>query len=329
MKFVRSLAAFAPVIALAVSGAAAEMPPAADIEVDFDKHIWPIFEAKCIECHGPDKQKSGLRMDTEEFFKKGGTEGPAAIPGDSANSLMIGLVLGTNDDFDIMPPKTDPLTPEQVGLLRAWIDQGLKWGEGGAPAAAPTESYPDKAGVEALGNAWKVEATKQDGPLATWDVVSDIEAPDGGQVIALTSPNHTSGGSFNLLWSPVKKFMNGSLTVKVKSISGEEDQGGGLMWRTMNKDNYYIARYNPLEKNLRLYKVVEGDRSTIASADVDFPADQWAELVITQQGDAITVSINGDQVIEASDDTFKRPGGIGYWTKADAATAFTEIVITK
>ncbi|MBI2425679.1 MAG: hypothetical protein HYV27_22830 [Candidatus Hydrogenedentes bacterium] len=330
MKFTQYTFSAVAGLVLAFGATAQDVPPAAAIEVDFVQHIKPIFEARCFECHGPEKQKSGLRMDIQADLMKGGSEGPAMTAGDGANSLMVQLLLGANEDFDRMPPEGDPLTPEQIGLIRAWIDQGIKWNDTAAPAAAVAEAHPEKAMVEALGNAWKVEATHQEGPLATWEVSTSIPAPDAGaQVIALTAPNHKAGATYNLLWSPVKKFLNGAISAKVKAISGEEDQGGGLIWRARNKDNYYVARYNPLEKNLRLYRVVEANRDQIASADIEVPADQWAELTITHQDNLITCSLNGQKLIEATDDAHLKPGGIGYWTKADAATAFTEIAVTQ
>jgi hypothetical protein len=108
---------------------AAKLPPAANHQVDFSKEIKPIFEASCIKCHGRGKDKGGLRLDTRETLLKGGDSGLAVIPGKSAESLLIALVQGFDAD-SIMPKKGSRLTPEQIGLLRAWIDQGLRWDAG-------------------------------------------------------------------------------------------------------------------------------------------------------------------------------------------------------
>ena len=100
--------------------------PGAGHSVNFSKEIKPIFEASCIKCHGRGKDKGGFRLDTRETTLKGGDSGPAVLPGKSAESLLIALVQGVDPD-NVMPKKGSRLTPEQIGLLRAWIDQGAPW----------------------------------------------------------------------------------------------------------------------------------------------------------------------------------------------------------
>jgi hypothetical protein len=96
--------------------------------VDFTRDIQPILSQKCLSCHGTRKQEGHLRWDNKESALTGGEHGPNVIPGNSAKSRLIGLVTSTDSDV-IMPQKGDPLTEAQVGLLRAWIDQGAKWPE--------------------------------------------------------------------------------------------------------------------------------------------------------------------------------------------------------
>ena len=105
----------------------AKIPPADTRVVDFERDVRPIFETKCLECHGPKKQKSDFRLDVKKTAFAGGAGGePAIQPGKSAESPLIRFVAGVVEDMQ-MPPKGDPLTPEQIGLLRAWIDQGAAW----------------------------------------------------------------------------------------------------------------------------------------------------------------------------------------------------------
>lgn len=98
-------------------------------KVDFATDIQPILAKNCFECHGSEKQKGGLRLDQKDAALKGGDTGPVLTPGKSADSLLIKVVTGTSDDIARMPKKRDPLTNEQIGLLRAWIDQGADWPE--------------------------------------------------------------------------------------------------------------------------------------------------------------------------------------------------------
>ena len=106
---------------------AAEIPPAAAQSVDFAKDIQPLLEKRCYECHDGRKHKGGIRLDRRADVFRGGDSGkPAVLPRKSAESHLIQLVAGLDPD-EIMPPKGEPLTPEQIGLLRAWIDQGAIW----------------------------------------------------------------------------------------------------------------------------------------------------------------------------------------------------------
>ena len=108
---------------------AAQLPPVAGHAINFTTEIKPIFEASCIKCHGRGREKGGLRIDTRESLLKGGDSGPTVLPGNSTQSYLIELVQGFDSD-SIMPKKGSHLTAEQIGLLRAWIDQGLKWDAG-------------------------------------------------------------------------------------------------------------------------------------------------------------------------------------------------------
>ena len=115
---------------LATGGLAAErplLPPATSREIDFVRDIQPIFRARCLSCHDGAKQRGGLRLDLKSAaFKGGETFAPAIIPGKSADSPLVRLVAGLEEGLQ-MPPEGERLSSEQVGLLRAWIDQGAKW----------------------------------------------------------------------------------------------------------------------------------------------------------------------------------------------------------
>jgi len=119
----------------------AELPPASTATVDYVKDVKPILKEKCWSCHGADKQKGKLRLDNKADALKGGDSGVAIKAGDSANSILILTVAGTHPDIDRMPPKGDALTADQIGILRAWIDQGIQWpdSEANAPAAEPAK----------------------------------------------------------------------------------------------------------------------------------------------------------------------------------------------
>lgn len=107
-------------------GLAAELPPPADRPVDFARDIRPLFEAACIQCHARGKDKGGLSLETRDAMLKGGDDGAVVVLGKSADSDIVQRVASTDPDT-VMPKKGRKWTPEQVGLLRAWIDQGATW----------------------------------------------------------------------------------------------------------------------------------------------------------------------------------------------------------
>jgi len=105
------------------------LPRAATNVISFDQHVRPMLERSCIRCHGPERPKSGYRLDNREGALKGGGNGVAIVAGKSAESPLIHYVAGLVEDME-MPPrgKGDPLTTEEIALLRGWIDQGAPWG---------------------------------------------------------------------------------------------------------------------------------------------------------------------------------------------------------
>ena len=158
--------------------------------------------------------------------------------------------------------------------------------------------------------------------------MADSKASSGGHVLALTSPNHDSGGAYNLCWTDSIRFKDGIVEVKARAHTGEVDQGGGPIWRAQDKNNYYIARYNPLERNFRVYYVKEGARKMLASAsDLTIGAGEWFTIRIVHNGSQIEGWLNGNRLLEVTDATFKDAGGVGLWTKADAATAFDDFSV--
>ncbi len=111
----------------------------ADEPVDYARQIKPLFTKHCAACHGPEKQKSGLRLDSAVELAKGGDSGPAVVAGRSGESLLVQALLGV-EGAALMPPKGRPRpSPEEIALVKTWIDQG---------AMAPVEETPAAAVVK-------------------------------------------------------------------------------------------------------------------------------------------------------------------------------------
>src|SRR5262249_10803635 len=107
-----------------------KLPAAASVNVDFNRDIRPIFEQSCFRCHGLEKPKSHFRLTSREEAVKGGdSTTDDIVPGNGGGSQLIYYVAGLVEAMQMPPPdKGEPLTPAQIGLLRAWIDQGAAWG---------------------------------------------------------------------------------------------------------------------------------------------------------------------------------------------------------
>ena len=115
-----------------------------------------------------------------------------------------------------------------------------------------------------------------------------------------------------------------NLEVSFLPIQGNADMGGGLIWRAADDRNYYLARANPLEQNIRVYRVVKGIRHLLHNFDQTITVKQWHTLRVTHQDCRVNIFYDTKQVFELCDKTF-HTGKIGLWTKSDAVTYFDDL----
>ncbi len=155
-----------------------KLPPASQVKIDFDAQIRPILQARCLNCHAKGKYKGGFSLETREATLKGGESGPAVVVGKSGESLLVELVAGLEPDRR-MPDTGDPLTKEQVGLIRAWVDQGLPWPESTsfgfrkAPVAPRNPAVPAVSGLENPIDRFIARHQAEKGVPAEWSSVPD------------------------------------------------------------------------------------------------------------------------------------------------------------
>ncbi|HEV3021082.1 MAG TPA: family 16 glycoside hydrolase [Pirellulales bacterium] len=159
--------------------------------------------------------------------------------------------------------------------------------------------------------------------VGEWKVVV-LKVGGGALGQRAKSPNRI----FNVVLASDTKASDVDLSVRFHALAGNDDQGGGLIWRARDKDNYYIARYNPLEDNFRVYYVKEGKRTQLKSADTAH-TDGWHTLRVTMRGGHIECYYDGKKYLEADDDTFTDAGMIGLWSKADAQTDFDDLTLVE
>ena len=153
------------------SSTPASLPEPTAHHVDFAREIKPLLEASCVQCHGRGKDKGGLSLETRESFLRGGDTGAAALPGDSSHSLIVRLVSGV-DPENQMPKKGKKWTPQQVGLLRAWIDQGVPWDK----SITFARPEPENLRVRRPGVAVAAGANPVDAILATYFMNNGVAA---------------------------------------------------------------------------------------------------------------------------------------------------------
>ncbi len=173
--------------------------------------------------------------------------------------------------------------------------------------------------------AWLAQTTHSKENLATWEV----EKEDKNNILTITeieSSLLSFGGTFNLFYTKKVDFKDGEISVKFKANSGRVDQGGGIMWRVQDKDNYYVARFNPLEDNFRFYSVRDGDRRELKSADIHLK-NGWHMMKIIQKGAHFEGYLDGKKLLDAKNSSIQKSGGVGLWTKADAATSFDDFAV--
>jgi hypothetical protein len=192
-----------------------------------------------------------------------------------------------------------------------------------APAPAAKVSWPfDDAPAGRAPAGWTPCHTGEGGDAA-WAVAADAAAPSPPQVLRMPhakSPSKT----YNLAVLDEASFTDVTVSARVRADAGEEDQGGGVVWRLVDADNYYICRLNPLEGNFRVYKVVAGVRTQLHTADLEADEGRWYVVSARMVGDHIECAVDGKALLQATDATFRGAGKVGLWTKADAATSFDD-----
>ncbi|WP_052389504.1 hypothetical protein [Belnapia moabensis] len=164
------------------------------------------------------------------------------------------------------------------------------------------------------------------GPPVRWAVLEDPSSPAGPRVLAETSGDRTDS-RFPLAILDGVSARDVAVSVRFKPVSGTVDQAAGLVVRLRDARNYYIARADALEDNVRLYRVVDGRRIQFAGVDVRVPRGRWQALGLRIEGDRLAVSLNGRELFTATDRTFAEAGRVGLWTKADSVTHFDALEV--
>lgn len=180
------------------------------------------------------------------------------------------------------------------------------------PANASFNFDADDAGK--LPDAWTAAT-------GTWMIANDVTNK------AMKQTARNKGEVFNVCVNKNLNYKNLEMEVRVKALEGNEDRGGGLIWRYRDAMNYYFARANPLENNFKVFRVVNGTRKQLQSANAQFRTGEWFTVKVVITGNTITCYYNGQKLLNITDDTYPDAGQVGFWSKADAVSLFDDFKV--
>ena len=170
---------------------------------------------------------------------------------------------------------------------------------------------------------WTVAMTNR-GSAPRWEIRKDLSAPTQPYVLAQVS-NDPTGGRFPLAILDNMSLRDGDVSVRIKPVSGREDQGGGLVWRYRDANNYYLARANALEESVALYKVENGRQHALApGVKHDILSNGWSILKVSVRGNRFQVYLDHRRILQGWDNTFAAAGKVGLWTETDSVTYFDD-----
>jgi hypothetical protein len=160
-------------------------------------------------------------------------------------------------------------------------------------------------------------------PSAFSPLSSGAQAAGGGSALAQTSQD-MSDERFPMYIYDAEKFRNFRFSTKFKIVSGVAEQMAGVVFRFQNTSNYYVVRLSALGRNLRFYKVVDGQRSPPIGVPWQGDTSAWHQLAVECEGTQISVWLDGQLAMPTLGDSTFSEGKIGFWTKSDAVTYFAD-----
>jgi hypothetical protein len=250
------------------------LTPPAQEKVVFDRDIRPIFESSCLRCHGAEKPRSHFRLDNRASALEGGDDNTDDIvPGHSDRSDLIRYVAGLDKDIHMPPPgKGPPLTPRQISLLRAWIDQGVNWTTTNQPAQLALAFAPAVQGIAVQGDKSKFRALEgvNDGFSGGADQFSFFQQ---------TSPNE----KFSLSGHVIEPDRDYKLNLAIDETDRGFVHAGFDEWRQYYEDNgSYDAAVVPPELSLNQDLYVDNGRFWV---DFGLTPPRWPQIVLGYEYD--------------------------------------------
>lgn len=206
--------------------------------------------------------------------------------------------------------------------------------DGKVAGVEPSEDEPggrawtfDRVQSQKPPNGWSWGYTGPINGSAVWTVERDAKPMTGPHVLRVAALSDTRVYNVGIIAGV--SLDDVELRTRIRADRGQIDQGGGLIWRCKDPNNYYICRMNPLEGNFRVYRVIGGKREQLQSVDVKTEAGKWYAVRAKMVGDHIMCFLDGKKLLDVRDTSITAPGKVGLWTKADASSSFDNIAVRK
>ncbi len=194
----------------------------------------------------------------------------------------------------------------------------------GTAEVSPDQSWNfDQDQPDSLPAGFRVGTLFDGRPAGEWKVVATTKAKSPSHVLAQLQSKGAEH-AYKLVLIDGTESSDVEVAMSFFAVDGKADMGGGIVWRAADDRHYYLARANPLEQNVRMYRVVNGVRHLLQNSDHTIEVGKWHRLHVVAKGCRLQVYYDQHPVFDLCDDTFKE-GRIGLWTKSDAVTYFDEL----
>ncbi|WP_447986858.1 hypothetical protein [Nitrospira sp. Nam74] len=217
-------------------------------------------------------------------------------------------------------------SPQPISLAQMILALGLLFA--GVPCAAAGSDTSkgwnfDTVSPGTLPDGFKLGRLYDGRPAGDWQVIETTDAVSAPHVLAQLSDKGAEH-AYKMFLIDGTESSNVDLSVSFRAVGGKGDMGGGLIWRAVDDRNYYLTRANPLEQNIRLYRVDKGVRKMIANQDQIIDVRKWHRLRVLMHGCHIQVFYDDAHVFDQCDQSLT-VGKIGLWTKSDAVSYFDDL----
>jgi hypothetical protein len=174
---------------------------------------------------------------------------------------------------------------------------------------------------------WTV-ATTSHGKPARWEIRQDQSAPTPPYVLAQVSEDPTDDRFPTAILNGMN-FRDGEISVRIKPLSGREDQGGGVIWRYRDEKNYYLARVNAINNTVAVFRVQRGQRVAIQpGVKHEVPVNAWSILKVVVRGSRFQVYVDHRRILDGTDNAFTGSGQVGLCTVADSVMYFDDFRVS-